>query len=1158
MALRTRVPLAAALAALATAHSLPATALASTVELSAEAARVHGDQARFMVLQGIGNICYWTNATDWLEWSANVLHAGRYVVVLRYSCQAGSEGSSFQVTADGQRLECRIAEHTGTWYDHQSLKLGELAFARAGRVTLTLKPTSKPGQAVMNLACIRLVPVSEYPAYQRAVEAERAAAKAHENAPIYIVPNFHPASCGWLTDFSTERNHCAYSYFAHLDRVRDDPRYTFALSEVNNAIAMMAFEPERIPELKRRVREGRVELVNAFFLEPTINLSGGEALVKMGVEGLRWQRQVMGVRPRAVWAIDVTGVHEQMGQIASGLGLDGMVYTRDNPTPKSLHWLESPDGSRTVGISPGAYADWGAVFATREALGDDALRALADDAAAKTRYTPVGAPVLILGGSGDYSLPPARREYPSEFLGQWARAVPDRPLRFSTLSQYLDAAMPGIRSRSVPLPATKSGARLSWTSFWIQNPKVKGWYRKAEHELQGAEALATIASTEARYTYPVQSLYHAWLLMLLNMDRNTLWGAAGGMVFEHPRSWDVRDRFEWVDAATDRTARDALRAILGEGACVGLYNPVNWKRTDPFTVTLPVGTRLAGVTCQQDADGRTLCATPLPSMGTTGLGVVHEPPPAPRSTDLPGVIETTFYYAKVDPRTGTLCSLRLKPSGRELLAGPVLVVAETGGDGHNTPPRSERRRLADSSQTTPKISVTEGPVATVVRSEGTLLNGAPFTQTIRFYRNHPRIDFDVDTNDIPNATVVLAEFPLAGGISQVRRGIPYGFSHGAWSVKNPSLSGYADGIQAAIRWSHYQFVGGGGVAILDRGLPGRELTGNTPTLFLLNAQDMYMGIPCDWLSGRGTHHASFALVAHRGTFRDAGIARMAYEYNAPPVVVEDVARSEPRPFVETSDNVVVEALRREGREIELRMVECLGEPGRARLTLSLPHGRAALTNLVGAHPRPLGRGPTYEFAIRPQQIVTARFETTDAVTEIQPLLKWDELVPAAKLPALRRRMPDRVGHPPLGGGLPAEAVPVLPEDTASALSLDRLATASNVYMGMTAHAAGMAVDGDPNTRWATDGSVSQAALEVDLGGPQRIGRAYLAEAYDRVRQFELQYLDGDQWVTFARGGKIGTGLTMEFAPVTVRRVRLNVTDGPGGPTIWEFLLFGPG
>src|SRR5882724_3710860 len=78
---------------------------------------------------------------------------------------------------------------------------------------------------------------------------------------VYIVPHFHPASCGWLTTFSKERVYCANSYLSHLDRVRDDAEYQFVLSEVNNVVAIMNFRPERVPELKQRVNEGRVELV---------------------------------------------------------------------------------------------------------------------------------------------------------------------------------------------------------------------------------------------------------------------------------------------------------------------------------------------------------------------------------------------------------------------------------------------------------------------------------------------------------------------------------------------------------------------------------------------------------------------------------------------------------------------------------------------------------------------------------------------------------------------------------------------------------------------------------------------------------------------------------------------------------------------------------
>ncbi len=301
-----------------------------------------------------------------------------------------------------------------------------------------------------------------------------------------------------------------------------------------------------------------------------------------------------------------------------------------------------------------------------------------------------------------------------------------------------------------------------------------------------------------------------------------------------------------------------------------------------------------------------------------------------------------------------------------------------------------------------------------MRTHAKFYGGGELRQTIRFYDDDPRIDFEVETEAIPDNTLVVVEFPLAPKISEMRRGIPYGFSHAACGKPNPQLTGLADGIFPAIRWSDYTFSDGGGAAILDRGLTGRELNGNTPVLFLTNAHEIYMGYRCSWLSGRPRQKYQFALLAHDGDWDSARVPQQAWQYNAPPLVVPGVEQVEAKSFVQTSDNVVVEAMRREGEFLEVRLVECLGHAGQAKLTLALPHGEAFMTDLTGGHPQPLSGGPAYEFPVRPQQIATLRFRTAQPVEEIQPLLKWDELVPPNKLPRLLKKLPNAVGHPPEG------------------------------------------------------------------------------------------------------------------------------------------------
>ena len=181
----------------------------------------------------------------------------------------------------------------------------------------------------------------------------------------------------------------------------------------------------------------------------------------------------------------------------------------------------------------------------------------------------------------------------------------------------------------------------------------------------------------------------------------------------------------------------------------------------------------------------------------------------------------------------------------------------------------------------------------------------------------------------------------------------------------------------AVRWSYYAFADGG-VAILDRGLAARELNGNTPALFLMNAQDIYMGYRCSWLSGKPRQTFEFALYAHDGDWDTARVPQRAWEYNSPPLIVAGVKQAEAKSFAQTSNNVIVEALRREDGFLEMRLVECMGRAGHAKVTLALPHGQAFMTDLTGGHPQPLEGGPTYTFPVRPQQIVTLRFETAQA------------------------------------------------------------------------------------------------------------------------------------------------------------------------------------
>jgi hypothetical protein len=200
--------------------------------------------------------------------------------------------------------------------------------------------------------------------------------------------------------------------------------------------------------------------------------------------------------------------------------------------------------------------------------------------------------------------------------------------------------------------------------------------------------------------------------------------------------------------------------------------------------------------------------------------------------------------------------------------------------------------------------------------------------------------------------LITVDFPLAGGVNERTRGIPYGFAlidpkHPfrplpEYEVGEAQNHGFSDAILPAVRWSHYRLASGPGVAVLARGLTAHELNGSSITLGLLNAHAKYQGWPNKLMAGQGIHHFRYALVPHSGPWASARIPQMAWEFSGPVFARPSSRAGIRQSFLVTSDNIITAALRREKKQIELRFYEWKGQAGEAVVTLLLPHRKAYL------------------------------------------------------------------------------------------------------------------------------------------------------------------------------------------------------------------------
>ncbi|MGG5461828.1 alpha-L-fucosidase [Clostridium sp. B9] len=119
--------------------------------------------------------------------------------------------------------------------------------------------------------------------------------------------------------------------------------------------------------------------------------------------------------------------------------------------------------------------------------------------------------------------------------------------------------------------------------------------------------------------------------------------------------------------------------------------------------------------------------------------------------------------------------------------------------------------------------------------------------------------------------------------------------------------------------------------------------------------------------------------------------------------------------------------------------------------------------------------------------------------------------------------------------------------------------ASNHYQNNVTYSGKKAVDGDLNTRWATDDNTNQATLELTFEEEITINKAsfktFLAPNKNSIDSYNIEYWDGQKWVVGYTGEAL-TEETMEvqFNPITSNKIRLNITDAMN-PSIYEFQIF---
>ncbi len=491
---------------------------------------------------------------------------------------------------------------------------------------------------------------------------------------------------------------------AHLDAARHDEDYRFVLAEVDYLKPHWDAFPRDRADLRRFLREGRVELVGGAYNEPNTNLTHPESTIRNTVLGIGYQRDVLGGDPRSGWLLDVFGHDPAHPGLMADAGLDSSAWARGpfhNSGPKGhtgdVTRMQFPSEFEWIGPSgrgvlthymAGHYT---AGWAIHRADSLPAAMAAAHTQFAELKQVAATRNVLLPVGH-DHNVP---SRWCTEIHRRWAERYVWPRFTMGLPREFFAAVRreTGPGGGAAPLTPQTRDMNPVFTGKDVSYIDTKQAQRAAETAVLDGERLATLAAALLGTRFPAEAIDKAWRLLAYGAHHDAVTGTESDQVYaDLVGGW--REAYELGD--TVRAA--ALRQIAagtdtrGEGRPVLVANTLSWERDGMVTVAAGPGTRV------RDADGRPVpCVAEHGRLTFRAAGVpplghrVHRLVPGSASSWLtvPGATsaENGFFRIEADPaRGGALTRITDLRTGRDLLRPGGLGAELTLQDEHSTHP----------------------------------------------------------------------------------------------------------------------------------------------------------------------------------------------------------------------------------------------------------------------------------------------------------------------------------------------------------------------------------------------------------------------------------------------------------------------------------------
>jgi alpha-mannosidase len=806
-----------------------------------------------------------------------------------------------------------------------------------------------------------------------------------QQATFHLTGNSH-IDAAWLWPWTETVDVVKRTWGTALQLMDEYPDYTYTQSALQYNEWMAEKYPEMNAQIKQRIQEGRWEVLGGMWVEPDLNMPGGESQVRQLLVGMRTMNKLYGVTTRIGWNPDTFGYDWQLPQIYKKSGLDYFVTQKlsaneTNPLPFKLFWWEAPDGSKVLTYFPHSYGN-------RDL---DPIR-LSNDLVHARTLAPGMLDIMDLYGNGDHGGGATRQVLDQGVHWMEPNKVVPK-MQFGTAQSYFSSIETKIAPDSptwnyhamgqgvAPLPAPPAGKVTipTWKDelyfehhrgTYTTQAQQKRNVRESEEWMLNAEKYSSLAWLDGQ-PYPSTELTEAWKKVLFNQFHDLAAGSGIGIIYK-----DAQRDYDQVHWATQEVSSKALKTVQSRidtkaagDVPVLVFNSLAWERSGLVPVDVEMPAASGGGVSVLDKNNRVLPsevlssnsntntyhllvqAKNLPSLGYEVLHVVPGKKPFP--SDLKAsetTLENSFLKVTVDPGNGCITSIYDKKTSFESLASgacgnQLQVFKDTplNDDAWNIDPGTLDHMTPITEAESVKL-VENTPLRAVIRVTRTW-QSSKFVQDITLHADSDQLEIVNDFDWHENHILLKSAFPLAVSNSMATYEIPYG------TIERPTTRTNSwDEAKYEVSALHWADLSDGkhGLSLINEAKYGYDCKDNVLRLTLLRSP-----LSPDPNADRGHQHFSFTLYPHAGDWKAAMTVRHGYEYNYGLKAMQVQPHSGTLPLEHSfvgvqGDNVILTATKKaeDADALIVRFYEWAGKDGEVKLTLPKGITAATMTNLM--------------------------------------------------------------------------------------------------------------------------------------------------------------------------------------------------------------------